>query len=137
MRRKAPKLACDIGNVIEIHQGQDQRIEYSEHLGDGGNTNAAPIFSQRHITASVESIFHGPMVADQAKEPLGRTPFAGQARLAIDDFNTAFLWRFAFALQTEDLPNFSPIPAKILVEIGTRDEVTPTRLSWRGLHHPQ
>src|SRR5258708_31193816 len=65
MTRKAPKLACDIGNVMEIHQGQDQRIEHSEHLGDGGNTNAAPIFSQRHITTPVESIFNGIITNDK------------------------------------------------------------------------
>ncbi len=50
---------------MEIHQGQDQRIEHSEHLGDGGNTNAAPIFSQRHITTPVESIFNGIITNDK------------------------------------------------------------------------
>src|SRR5581483_11590520 len=43
MRRKAAKLASDIGDLVKIHQSEHQRIEDSEHLSHCGDPNGTPI----------------------------------------------------------------------------------------------
>lgn len=98
---------------MEIHQGKHQGIEYREHLGHGGNANPASVFPQSHITAPVEAIFDGPMVADQVKEPFCRTALTAETGPAIDDLHAAFLRGLALPLQTKHLPDFSPLPAQI------------------------
>ena len=87
--KKRAEVGVRHRNLMEIHQGKDQRVEHREHLDDGGSTNAAPTFTQRSIMAPVKSMLHRPLVADQAREPLSRTRFAGQAGPARDDFNAA------------------------------------------------
>jgi hypothetical protein len=44
MRGKAANLASDVRNLMQIHQGEDQRVEDREHVGHGRKANAAAIF---------------------------------------------------------------------------------------------
>jgi hypothetical protein len=58
--------------------------------------------------------FHSPMLADQVKEPLGRTLLPTQCGQPVDDLHAAFLRRLALALQTKRLPDFSPVSIQIV-----------------------
>ena len=110
---------------MQIHQGENQRLENGEHLGNRGDTNAAAIFPPGRITAPVQPVFHGPVVANQLEEALGRTALGGKAGPTRDNLHTACSWRFAFPWEAKQLPNLAPIAAKELVEIGAGEDVTP------------
>jgi len=44
---------------------------------------------------------------------------------AIDHLGTALVSAFAFALQAKDLPHLAPVAGEIVIEIKTRDDLTP------------
>src|SRR5258708_12644782 len=71
MRSEAPTLASDVGNLVQIHQGEHEAIEHGQHLRHLRPAHAAPILAQGGIAAPVEPIFHGPMRPDYLRQPLG------------------------------------------------------------------
>jgi hypothetical protein len=95
---------------MEIHQRKHQGIEDREHVGYGGNANPASVFPQSHITAPVETIFHGPMVADQVKEPFCRTALTAETGPAIDDLHAAFRLSSCAPAANETLARLLPTP---------------------------
>src|SRR5581483_9210064 len=113
MRRKAAKLASDIGDLVKIHQSEHQRIEDSEHLSHCGDPNGTPIFSQGDITTPMKTILHGPMSTNQVEKPLGRTLISAQGRQTIHHFAAVLLRRTPFSLETKDLPHLVPFPVQV------------------------
>src|SRR5581483_1610135 len=99
MRSKATKLTSDVGNLVNIHQSENQRIEDSEHLSHSGNPNVALIFSKGPIAMPMKTILNGPMSANQVKQPLDRTLISAQCRQAIDYFDAVFLRSVPFSLE--------------------------------------
>ena len=57
MRSEAPALASDVGNLVQIHQGEHEAIEYGQHLGHRRPADAASILAQGGITAKVGADF--------------------------------------------------------------------------------
>src|SRR5437763_3721163 len=117
MRGEAADLARDVGNLMQIHQGEDHRVEDREHLSHRWEADAALILSQGHITTPMESIFHGPMLANEPQEPLGTTVPWQQTGPAVDHLDAVLVFDGAFALQTKDLPHLAPVAAQIVIEI--------------------
>ena len=134
MRGKAPDLASDMGNLMEIHQGKDQGIEHSKHLSQRGNADATSVFPKGHVATPVEAMFDRPMIADHLEKPLDRTLLPTQGGQARDHFHAALLLRLALALQTKDLPDFPPFPVQILVEIRSGQQLTPLQATMTFLH---
>src|SRR5258706_9277256 len=62
------------------------------------------------------------MRANQAKQPWGRPLLGGQARPAIPHLDAVLALAGAFALQTKDLPDLTPVTIEIVVEIRTRHD---------------
>ncbi len=61
--------------------------------------------------------FHRPMVADQLKEPSGRTLLSAQSGQPVDDLHAAFFRSPALSLQSKHLPDLSPFSIEILIQI--------------------
>lgn len=120
---EATQLASDIGDVVQIHQGQHDGIENSQHLGHGIETHATSILAQRDIAAPVEAILHGPMCPVVAEQGLGRAALWRERGPAIGDFDTVLPLAGAFALHAKDLPHLTPVPLQKGIEIGTRQDV--------------
>ena len=125
MRGKAPNLPSNIGDLMGIHQREDDGIEDRQHLSHWREAHPTAVLSQGDITSPVQPIFHAPMIAGQLEQPLSRTALARQARPPIDDFDAVLLAAGAFPLQTKDLSHLAPVARQIVVEIRTGDDLTP------------
>ena len=45
MRGEAPELASDVGNLMQIHQGEHDAVEHGQHLSHRREAHATTIFS--------------------------------------------------------------------------------------------
>ena len=115
MRGEAPALASDVGNLMQIHQGEHHGVEDSEHLRHRWEADAALILAQGHIAAPVESIFHGPMLANELQEPLGATLLWQQTGPAVDHLDAVLVFDGAFAG-----PRERPVPPRPTRGAGSR-----------------
>ncbi len=103
MRSEAPTLASDVGNLVQIHQGEHEAIEHGQHLRHLRPAHAAPILAQGGIAAPVEPIFHGPMRPDHLRQPLGSAALLRQRRPAIDHLAAVLVTAAALAFDPKDL----------------------------------
>jgi len=60
MRSEAPTLASDVGNLVQIHQGEHEAVEHGQHLRHRRQAHAASILAQGGITAEVGADFPRP-----------------------------------------------------------------------------
>src|SRR5579859_6636798 len=125
MSREATELASDVRNAIEIHQGEDHRVEDRQHFRHWSKTDAAPVLSQRYIAPPVEPIFYGPVGANQMQQTLGRTALRRKTGPAVDHFHTPLLLDAPFPLQTKHLSHLAPVATQVVIEIRTGHHLAP------------
>jgi hypothetical protein len=125
MRGETPTLASDVGNLMQIHQGEHHGVEHGQHLSHQREAHATTIFSQGRIASPVEPIFHGPMLPNQLGKTLRATALWRESRPARDHLDTALLFASAFALHTKDLSDLTPVTVQIVIEIRTAGNLAP------------
>jgi len=109
-------VPLDVLNAREIAESEHKGIEDRKSMR--GFANLTRILSKRDIAPPVESVFDGPVIANEFQEAAGASLFGGEAGNAIDIFLRAFEGRADPSAQTQDLSNLVAIAGQKVIELG-------------------
>src|SRR5260221_9373607 len=112
VRGEASELASDVRDLMPIHQREHHGVEHSQHLSHQREADTTTILPQGHIATPVETIFHGPMRANQLRKTLWGTALLRKTRPAIDHLHAVLVSASVLSLSTTDLSPTAPHPGQ-------------------------